>query len=176
MSISLPVTHTETHWYMDKTMRQTFKLIWLCYFTRAPIWPLEGTGGEQSVKRLAMIKLSVVASGLTVVRNNKDLWFQPRTSHLTTHTSNLTQDFQWLPPRLILLHVLVNKSEEGKIYCKLEETGWTSIIEIIELHTKIIGNDFCNNQSAISLLLVWSIKSCILLPAIKVFFCIWWNF
>ena len=40
--------------------------------------------------------------------------------------------------------------------------GWTSIVEMIELH-KIIGKDFCNNQSAISLLLVWSIKTCIIL-------------
>ena len=42
------------------------------------------------------------------------------------------------------------------------KTGWTLMVEIIELH-KIIGKDFYNNQSAISLLLVWSIKTCIIL-------------
>ena len=139
----------------DTIMMQKYKLIWLLYSSsNLTTRGQETRRGEQSVERLAMIKLSSVASGLAVVRNNKDLWLQPRTTGVLEQWSTTHYSVIATSSHLGLFLVPLNISERGKTDCKLVETGWTSIIEIIELH-KIIGNDFCNNQSNLQSLFCW---------------------
>ena len=60
----------------------------------------------------------------------------------------------WFLGNCDLISAVLTLLNKTSTECGPKDVGWTSIIEIIELH-KIIGNDFCNNQSNLQSLFCW---------------------